>query len=113
MDFVDNQLDQGTGTMVGRAVISNPDFLLTPGLFARLRLPGGGKYQALLIPDAAVLSDQAEKFVWVLDEQNRSRWSSNGSSKVCMISVIRSVVQIRPLGQTCPMCNTRVERNWE
>jgi RND family efflux transporter MFP subunit len=74
MDFVDNQLDQGTGTMVGRAVISNPDFLLTPGLFARLRIPGGGKYQALLIPDAAVLSDQAEKFVWALDEQNRAQY---------------------------------------
>jgi RND family efflux transporter MFP subunit len=74
MDFVDNQLDQGTGTMVGRAVIPNPDFLLTPGMFGRLRLPGGGKFQAVLIPDPAVLADQAEKFVWVLDVEDRAQY---------------------------------------
>jgi len=70
MDFVDNQFDEGTGTMIGRAVIPNPDHLLTPGLFARLQLPGSGEYQALLLPDAALLFDQAESFVWVIDENN-------------------------------------------
>ena len=43
MDFVDNQLDRGTGTIIGRALLPNPDLTLTPGLFARLRLPGSGK----------------------------------------------------------------------
>ncbi len=45
MDFVDNQLDRGTGTMVARAMLPNPDLSLIPGLFARLRLPGSGKYR--------------------------------------------------------------------
>lgn len=67
MDFVDNQFDRGTGTMVGRALIPNPDMALVPGLFARLRLPGTGKYRAVLIPDAAIGSDQAQKFVYVVD----------------------------------------------
>jgi RND family efflux transporter MFP subunit len=70
MDFVDNQFDQGTGTMIGRAVLPNPDHLLAPGLFARLELPGSGKYEALLLPDAALLFDQAESFVWAVDEKN-------------------------------------------
>jgi RND family efflux transporter MFP subunit len=70
MDFVDNQFDKGTGTMVGRALIPNPDLLLAPGLFARLQLPGSGKYQAVLVPDAAILFDQSESFVWILDEKN-------------------------------------------
>ena len=71
MDFVDNQIDRGTGTIVGRAIIPNTEGLLTPGLFVRLRLIGSGRYRALLIPDEAVQSDQAEKFVWVVDGENR------------------------------------------
>jgi membrane fusion protein, multidrug efflux system len=67
MDFVDNQLDRGTGTIVGRALLPNPDLSLIPGLFARLRLPGSGQYQAILIPDEAVASDQSQKFVFVVD----------------------------------------------
>ena len=54
MDFVDNQLDRGTGTIVGRAVLPNPDLSLIPGLFARLRLPGSGQYQGILVPDEAI-----------------------------------------------------------
>jgi membrane fusion protein, multidrug efflux system len=72
MDFVDNQLDRGTGTMVGRAVFPNPDLTLSPGLFARLRFPGSGQYQAVLLPDEAVLSDQAQKFVYVVDAENKA-----------------------------------------
>jgi RND family efflux transporter MFP subunit len=72
MDFVDNQMDKGTGTMVGRALIPNPDLIFTPGLFARLQLPGSGKYEALLLPDSAILFDQSVSFVWVLDEKNRA-----------------------------------------
>jgi len=73
-DFVDNQIDRGTGTIVGRAVIPNADGLLAPGLFVRLRLIGSGEYHAILIPDAAVMSDQAEKFVWVVDDSSHVRY---------------------------------------
>jgi RND family efflux transporter MFP subunit len=72
MDFVDNQFDRGTGTMVGRAIIANADLLLSPGLFARLRLPGSGPYGAVVIPDEAVGNDQSQKFVWVVDDENKA-----------------------------------------
>lgn len=63
MNFVDNRLDPNSGTIRGRAVFQNPDFFLTPGTFGRLRLIGSNEYQGLLIPDAAVVSDQARKLV--------------------------------------------------
>jgi RND family efflux transporter MFP subunit len=69
MDFVDNRLDPNTATMRGRALLSNADLTLTPGLFARLRIPGSGRYEAILIPDSSVGTDQAEKFVYVVDAQ--------------------------------------------
>lgn len=71
MDFVDNQVDQGTGTIEGRAIFSNPDLILTPGMFADILLVGKGPYEALLIPAEAVATDQAQKFVYVLDEEDR------------------------------------------
>src|SRR4029077_6782276 len=54
IDFVDNVIDQSSGTIRGRAGVSNPDGFLTPGMFARVRVPGSAKYQALLVPDAAI-----------------------------------------------------------
>ena len=71
MDFVDNQLDPRTGTMRGRAVFANPDLALTPGLFARVRLLGSGRHQALLLPDEAIGTDQSDRFVLVVDGQGR------------------------------------------
>jgi len=71
MDFVENRLDNETGTMRGRAIFENKDGKLTPGLFARVRIPGSPKYEAILIPDRAVGTDQAEKFVLVVDEEKR------------------------------------------
>jgi RND family efflux transporter MFP subunit len=73
MDFVDNRIDAATGTAQGRAIFSNPDLLLIPGLFAKVRLLGEGPYQALLIPDEAIATDQSQKFVFVLDENNVAR----------------------------------------
>jgi RND family efflux transporter MFP subunit len=70
MDFVDNQIDEATGTMMGRAVIPNPNYLLVPGLFARVKLRGEGPYKALLVPDAAIGTDQVQKFVYVLGRNN-------------------------------------------
>jgi RND family efflux transporter MFP subunit len=76
IDFVDNQLDRGTGTMIGRALFPNPDLTLAPGLFARLRLPGSGAYNALLLPDEAVGNDQAQKFVFVVDDASTVQYRS-------------------------------------
>ena len=70
IDFVDNRLDQNTGTITGRAVLPNPDLLLVPGLFARIRLPAGGKYKALMLPPEAIGSDLSQQFVFVVDAQN-------------------------------------------
>ena len=63
IDFVDNALDDGTDTMTGRLVFPNEDGLLTPGLFARVRVLGSGVYEALLIPDAAVTMEQNRTYV--------------------------------------------------
>jgi multidrug efflux system membrane fusion protein len=70
LDFVDNQVDTATGTLRVRGIFSNPDRVLQPGFFARVRVPGSAPYRALLIPDLAVGSDQDQKFVFVVDEQN-------------------------------------------
>jgi membrane fusion protein, multidrug efflux system len=70
LDFIDNRLDPNTGTMTGRAIFPNPDFTLVPGLFARIRLPGSGQYQALLLPDEAIGSDQTQRFAFVVNDQN-------------------------------------------
>jgi RND family efflux transporter MFP subunit len=69
--FVDNRLDPTTGTVRCRAVIDNPDRTLGPGFFARLRLPGSGKYAALLVPDRALGADQAQKFVYVVSAEQK------------------------------------------
>ena len=67
MDFVDNALDTGSGTIRGRAVVANPDHFLTPGMFGHMRLLGSGSYPALLIPDRAVVTDQERQVVFVVD----------------------------------------------
>jgi RND family efflux transporter MFP subunit len=70
MDFVDNVIDRSSGTIRGRAVFSNPNGLLVPGMFGRVRLPGSPTYTALLVPDAAIGSEQVRKFVLVVDGDN-------------------------------------------
>jgi membrane fusion protein, multidrug efflux system len=69
MDFVDNQLNPRSGTLRGRALIDNKNQLLQPGLFGRLQL-WGGEADALLIPDSAVVSDQARKIVFAVGADN-------------------------------------------
>ncbi len=66
VDFVDNQLNPNTGTIRARAVFSNKDRYFTPGLFARIQLLGSGKFDAVLVQDGAVGTDQDRKFVYVL-----------------------------------------------
>ena len=71
IDFVDNRIDPNTGTMRARGVFANTDHGLSPGFFARIRIPGSGKYPALLIPDRALGSDQAQKFVYVVNAEKK------------------------------------------
>lgn len=66
MDFVDNRLDAGTGTLRGRASVPNERLSLVPGQFARVQLIGSAPYEALLLPDAAIGTDQSRKIVYVL-----------------------------------------------
>ena len=66
VDFIDNQVDPRTGTIRARAVLPNPDRTFTPGLFARVQLQGSAEFDALLIDDKAVLTDQDRKYVYVL-----------------------------------------------
>jgi RND family efflux transporter MFP subunit len=66
VDFLDNQLDAQTGTIRGRAVFQNEDAALTPGLFVRLRVAGGGRYPGHLVQDRAIGTDLGKKFVLVV-----------------------------------------------
>jgi membrane fusion protein, multidrug efflux system len=66
LDFVDNQIDPGTGTIRTRAVFSNRSRALTPGLFARVKLVGNQKTKAVLVRDAAIGTDQDRQFVLVV-----------------------------------------------
>jgi len=68
-DFVDNKIDPTTGTLHCRGVFPNPERALGPGFFARMRIPGSGKYPALLIPDRCLGSDQSQKFVYVVNAE--------------------------------------------
>ena len=71
MDFVDNVIDRSTGTIRGRGVFENPKGLFTPGMFARVRVPGSPPYEALLIPDAAIGAEQTRKFVLAVGADNK------------------------------------------
>lgn len=73
MDFIDNVIDRSTGTIRGRALFDNPNGVFTPGMFARVRVPGSPAYEALLVPDAAIGSEQARKFVLVVDGDNKAQ----------------------------------------
>jgi RND family efflux transporter MFP subunit len=73
MDFVDNVIERSTGTIRGRAVVANTNEIFTPGMFARVRVPGTSPYEALLVPDAAIGTEQARRFVMVVDDQDTAQ----------------------------------------
>jgi RND family efflux transporter MFP subunit len=68
MDFVDNEIDAGTGTILGRALVPNDDGVLVPGMFGEMRLYGRDPFEAMVVPDMAIQFDQARQFVWVVQE---------------------------------------------
>lgn len=68
MDFVDNRIDESTGTLRARGLFENPDFVLLPGLFGRIRILGQEPYQGILLTDEAIMTDQSRKYVYLVDE---------------------------------------------
>ena len=75
MVFLDNELDPNTGTIHARGLFNNPDRRFTPGLFARVKLIGSGQYDALLINDSAVGTDQSVKFVLEVGADNKVEYA--------------------------------------
>lgn len=69
--FLDNQLDPATGTLHARGLLDNGERRFTPGMFARVKLTGSAEYQAVLVKDSAVGTDQNVKYVLVVNEQNQ------------------------------------------
>lgn len=76
MSFVDNQVDSRTGTIRARASFDNKDGYLTPGLFARVKLIGHSSHRTVLVDDRAVGTDQSQKFVYVVDGDNKVSYRS-------------------------------------
>ena len=73
VDFLDNQVDPNTGTIRARALLDNADRNFTPGLFARVRVLGSGRFKAMLVDDKAVLTDQDRKYVYVVDAKGQAQ----------------------------------------
>ncbi|HCS53700.1 MAG TPA: efflux transporter periplasmic adaptor subunit, partial [Planctomycetaceae bacterium] len=69
MDFVDNRFDTDTASMRARCVFPNKDQVLLPGMFARIRIPGSSQYEAILIPDSAIGTDQNSQYVYVVVDE--------------------------------------------
>lgn len=68
LDFFDNQLDLSTGTIRVRASLPNPDRVLAPGMFGRIRVQAGDAAAVVLVPEIAIGTDQTRRFVWVVGE---------------------------------------------
>jgi RND family efflux transporter MFP subunit len=74
IDFLDNRVDVGTGTLQIRGIFKNPTRVLTPGMYVRVRLPIGKPYDAVLVAEEAVGTDQDKKFVYVVDQENKAQY---------------------------------------
>jgi len=74
LDYIAPREDAATGTLSLRGVFANPDELLSPGFFARLRVQASASYQAMLLPDRAIATDQAQRFVWVVNQDNQAEY---------------------------------------
>jgi len=73
VDFMDNAIERSSGTIRARAELANPDGTFTPGMFARVEVPSGPPSEALLVPDAAIGTEQVRKFVLVVDDEDVAR----------------------------------------
>ncbi|HIE4388694.1 TPA: efflux RND transporter periplasmic adaptor subunit [Serratia liquefaciens] len=73
VDFTDNQLNAGTGTIRMRALLENAERRFTPGLFARVQMPGSAVFNAMLIDDKSIMTDQDRKFVYIVDKDGKAQ----------------------------------------
>jgi multidrug efflux system membrane fusion protein len=90
LDFAENRLDQQTGTIRARAVVSNPDLFLTPGVFGTIRIPGSLPYHGVLVPDEAIATDQDRRFVWtVADDGTASQRNVRTGPRINGYRVVR------------------------
>ena len=109
MVFLDNELDPATGTIHARGLFQNPDRRFTPGMFARVRLIGSGQYDALLINDSAIGTDQSVKFVLRVGADNKIEYTPvklgplidglrvvREGLKVNDVIVMKGLQQVRP-----------------
>ncbi len=71
LDYISPRADTATGTLTLRGILANPDELLSPGFFARMRVRASAPYPAILLPDRAVGTDQAQRFIWVVNQDNQ------------------------------------------
>ncbi len=92
MDFIDNVIDRSTGTIRGRAQFANTNGVFTPGMFARIRVPGSPPYEALLLPDAAIGTEQVRKFVLVVGADNtvKQKYVTLGETTADGLRVIKT-----------------------
>jgi RND family efflux transporter MFP subunit len=92
MDFVNNVIDSTTGTIRARAVFDNLNGVFTPGMFGRVRVPASPPYEALLVPDAAIGSEQTRKYVLVVGPDNKvaERFVTLGQARPGNLRVIKS-----------------------
>lgn len=67
LEFLDNQVNETSGTIRARATFANTDGAFTPGQFAHLRVPGSERYSAILLPESAIVTDQSQKIALVVD----------------------------------------------
>jgi len=109
MVFLDNELDPNTGTIHARGLFKNPDRRFTPGMFARVKLVGSGKYDALLINDSAIGTDQSGKFVLRVGAENKIEYAPvklgplidglrvvRAGLKTDDVIVVKGLQQVRP-----------------
>src|SRR5262249_5746843 len=70
VNYISNEVEAATGTLQVRAVFPNKDEFVRPGLFARVRVPVGDPHPALLVLEDAIMSNQGQMYVYVVDDQN-------------------------------------------
>jgi RND family efflux transporter MFP subunit len=132
--FLDNQLDPATGTIHARGLLRNADHRFTPGMFARVKLTGSAQYDALLINDSAVGTDQSVKYVLKVGAENKIEYTPvklgpvidglrvvREGLKVDDVIVVKGLQQVRPgmpvqpqlvaMGEQVRSANTLVAQN--
>ncbi len=117
LNFIDNAVDRSSGTLHARATVANPDLLITPGQFARLRLPVSGPRPVLMVPDAALVTDQSRKLLMVVAadgtvtprpveigalDDNRLRVITSGLAPSDQV-VISGLMRVRPGAKVTPL----------